>query len=110
NPFFVSVAFFCLMGAAGLGIYMAFFGSSRAIEERFADLAVKMRIAHGALEGDETEETFGRMLFKWAAKRLPPPDPNTPKGEKLSQTLAQAGFIKSGSAQIFQAARLFSAA
>ena len=37
------------------------------------------------------------------------PDLNTPKGEKLAQTLAQAGFIKSGAAQTFQVIRVFCA-
>ena len=32
-----------------------------------------------------------------------------PKGEKLAQTLAQAGFIKSGAAQTFQVIRVFCA-
>ena len=96
SPFFITVMFFFLLAAAGIGIYMALFGRHRAVEERFADLAVKMRVAQGALDDEEQAETVGKLLFRWAAKRIPPPNLETPQGEKLSQTLAQAGFIKSG--------------
>lgn len=106
TPLFVALMFFCLLAAGGLGIYMAMFGSHRALEERFADLAIKMRVAQGALDDEAQAETLGKMLFKWAAKRIPPPNLDTPQGEKLSQTLAQAGFIKQGAAQLFQIIRI----
>ncbi len=109
TPFFVTFMFFCLMGAAAVAVYMAGFGSHRAVDERFAEIAVKMRVAQGELEMGEPSETLARMIFKWAARRIPAPDRETPQGERLSQTLAQAGFIKSGAAQIFQVVRVFSA-
>src|ERR1700736_5315038 len=103
----VSVMFFCLLSAAGFGVYLAAFAKNRVIEERFTDLAFKMRIAQGGLDDDAQQATISTMVFKWAAQRIPPPDLNTPKGEKLVQTLAQAGFIKSGAAQTFQVIRVF---
>lgn len=101
--------FFCLLSAAGFGVYLAMFAKNRVIEERFTDLAFKMRIAQGGLDDDAQQATISTLVFKWASRRIPPPDLNTPKGEKLAQTLAQAGFIKSGAAQTFQVIRVFCA-
>src|SRR5580658_4454806 len=105
----ISIMFFCLLSAAGLGVYLALFAKNRVIEERFTDLAFKMRIAQGGLDDEAQQATISTMVFKWASRRIPPPDLNTPKGEKLVQTLAQAGFIKSGAAQTFQVIRVFCA-
>jgi tight adherence protein C len=102
--------FFCLLGAAGFAVYLAAFGKNRIIEERFTDIAFKMRIAQGGLDDEAQQATISNLVFKWASRRIPPPDLNSPKGEKLAQTLAQAGFIKSGAAQTFQVLRVFCAA
>jgi tight adherence protein C len=101
-----TITFFCLVGAAGVAIYMAVGSPQRAVAERFADIAVKMRIAQGALNTDEPSESFSRLLFEWASKRMPAPDKATPQGEKLAQTLVQAGFIRSSAPQMFQVIRL----
>jgi tight adherence protein C len=105
----ISVMFFCLVSAAGFAVYFAMFAKNRVIEERFTDLAFKMRIAQGGLEDEAQQATISTMVFKWASRKIPPPDLNSPKGEKLAQTLAQAGFIKSGAAQTFQVIRVFCA-
>jgi tight adherence protein C len=99
--------FFFLLSASGFGVYLAMFAKNRVIEERFTDLAFKMRIAQGGLDDEAGQATISALVFKWASRRIPPPDLNTPKGEKLAQTLAQAGFIKSGAAQTFQVIRVF---
>src|ERR1700690_2468155 len=109
SSLFVSIMFFWLLSAAGIGVYLAMFAKNRVIEERFTDLAFKMRIAQGGLEDEAQQATISTMVFKWASRKIPPPDLNTPKGEKLAQTLAQAGFIKSGAAQTFQVIRVFCA-
>jgi tight adherence protein C len=105
----ISIMCFCLLSAAALGVYLALFAKNRVIEERFTDLAFKMRIAQGGLDDEAQQATISTLVFKWASRRIPPPDLNTPKGEKLVQTLAQAGFIKSGAAQTFQVIRVFCA-
>ena len=110
SPFFISIMFFSLLGAAGFAIYLAAFGKNRVIEERFTDIAFKMRIAQGGLDDEAQQATISNLIFKWASRRIPPPDLNTPKGEKLAQTLAQAGFIRSGAAQTFQVFRVMSGA
>jgi tight adherence protein C len=107
SSLFISLMFFCLLTAAGFGVYLAMFAKNRVIEERFTDLAFKMRIAQGGLEDEAQQATISALVFKWASRRIPPPDLTTPKGEKLVQTLAQAGFIKSGAAQTFQVLRVF---
>jgi tight adherence protein C len=106
----ISLAFFFLVGAAAVALYVAVFGAHRVVEERFADLAVKMRVSQGAFEGEGMyDETLLRMLFRWAAKKIPPPNLETPQGEKLVQTLAQAGYLKSAAPQAYQVARVLMA-
>jgi tight adherence protein C len=110
SPFMIGIGVFFLAGAACAALYFAISPKSRAMEERFADLAVKMRASQGALEGDNQDDNVLRMLFRWASKRVPPPNLDTPSGEKLQQTLAQAGFLKSSAAQSYQVARVLMAA
>jgi len=102
----ISIGVFFLAGAAGVALYLAISPRSRAVDERFADLAVKMRASQGALEGENQDDNVLRMLFRWAAKRVPPPNMDTPTGEKLQQTLAQAGFLKSSAPQTYQVTRV----
>jgi tight adherence protein C len=109
SPFTVGVMVFILAGGACLALYLALSPQSRSVEDRFADLAVKMRASQGALAGDNQDENVLRMLFRWAAKKVPPPNLDTPTGEKLQQTLQQAGFLKSSAPQSYQVARVMMA-
>ncbi len=106
NPFIVGLAVFFLAGAACVALYLAISPQSRAVDERFADLTVRMRASQGALAGDLQDDNLLRMLFRWASKRVPPPNLDTPTGEKLQQTLAQAGFLKSSAPQTYQVIRV----
>jgi tight adherence protein C len=107
TSFFVSLFVFCLLGAGGMAIWAALYGSHRVLEERFADLAVQIRAAQGVFNDDEEQDdSLGRTLFKWASKRVPAPNLETPAGEKLSHTLVQAGFINSSAAHAFQVFRV----
>ena len=107
SPVMVGISVFFLAGAAAIALYIAFAPNTRAIDESFADIAVKMRISMGALDGgDITDDNLLRMMFRWAAKRVPPPDTDSPTGEKLQQTLAQAGFLKSSAPQTYQVIRV----
>lgn len=105
----IGVAVFLLAAGACVALYLAISPQSRAVDERFADLAVKMRASQGALAGDSQDDNLLRMVFRWAAKRVPPPNLDTPTGEKLQHTLVQAGFIKSSAAQTYQVARVLMA-
>src|SRR5271166_3955619 len=106
SPFIIGVAVFFLAGGACVALYLAITPPSRAMDERFADLAVKMRASQGAFAGDVQDDNVLRMLFRWASKRVPPPNLDSPSGEKLQQTLAQAGFLKSTAAQTYQVTRV----
>jgi|SRR5579862_1027349 tight adherence protein C len=106
SPFIVGIAVFFLAGAACVALYLAITPQNRAVDERFADLAVKVRASQGALEGNDPDDNVLRMLFRWAAKRVPPPNMDSPTGEKLQQTLAQAGFLKSSAPQTYHVIRV----
>jgi tight adherence protein C len=106
SPFMIGVGVFLLAGGACVALYLAISPQNRAVDERFADLAVQMRASQGALAGDNQDDSLLRMLFRWAAKRVPPPNLDSPSGEKLQQTLVEAGFIKSTAPQTYQVARV----
>jgi tight adherence protein C len=105
SPFIIGMVVFFLAAGACVALYLAITPPNRAVDERFADLAVKMRASQGAL-GDDTDDSVLDMLFRWASKRVPPPNLDTPTGEKLQQTLHQAGFLKSTAPQTYQVARV----
>lgn len=110
SSLFISLCVFSLLGAGGIAIYVALYGSHRVLEERFADLAVKIRASQGVFDDDQPhDENLGRMLFKWASARVPAPNLDTPSGEKLTETLQQAGFMGSSSAHAFQVFRVLAA-
>jgi tight adherence protein C len=53
-------------------------------------------------------DTFVHSMFDWVLRRVPAPTPDSPTGEKLSQSLVQAGFIRSSALQTFHAIRVIS--
>ncbi len=107
TTFFISLFVFCMIGVAGFAAYLGLYGSHRALEERFADLAVKIRASGGIFEDeDELDSNFGRMVFRWAATKVPAPDLESPAGEKLQQALVQAGYGSSGTAHTFMVIRV----
>jgi len=109
SPLYIGIAVFFLAAGGCVALYLAISPQSRAVDERFADLAVQMRASQGALDGDFQDDNVLRMLFRWAAKRVPPPNMDSPTGEKLQQTLKQAGFMKSSAAQTYQVFRVLMA-
>jgi tight adherence protein C len=107
SSLFVSLCVFCLMGASGVAVYAAFYGGNRIVENRLNDLAVRIRAAQGVFaDTRSSDESFARILFRWAAARVPAPDLATPSGEKLAETLMQAGFFGPHIAHDFQALRV----
>jgi Flp pilus assembly protein TadB len=92
--------------AGATAVYHALYGSHRALEERFNDLALKVRASQGVFEDTEEDiHGFSRLFLQWAAKRVPVPQPDSPEGEKLARTLIQAGYLKSTMPQVFQVFR-----
>ena len=107
NPMLISFIFLCLMGVVAVGVYAAMYGSHRVLDERFADLAVRLRLEHGGANREEAEsEGFARSAFDWVMRRVPAPNADSPKGEKLSQALVQAGFIHSSALHTFHTVRV----
>jgi tight adherence protein C len=106
TTFFISLFVFCMFGVAALAAYLSLYGSHRALEERFADLAVKIRASGGVFDDeDDLDQNFGRMVFRWAATKVPAPDMESPAGEKLQQALVQAGYSGTATAHTFQVLR-----
>jgi tight adherence protein C len=94
-----------IVGEAAL--LLAIESAPRALEQRFSDLGVKIRVGRGNLGADEgdSEGTAG-MLLRWAARRLPAPKADTAKAEKLVQTLSRAGFNGPNAPRMFVAIRI----
>jgi tight adherence protein C len=104
---YASLTVFFLFGAISVAIYAAIYGINRPFDERITEIGVKMRVAYGnPANVDMDSDSYTRSLFRWVAKRLPEPAPNTPEREKLAQTLVRAGFPGARAVRIFHFARL----
>ena len=81
TPLLVSLIVLCMAGVIATAIYHALYGSHRALEERFADLALKVRASQGVFEdSDEELRGFSRIFLQWAAKRMPRPEAGYSRG------------------------------
>src|SRR5208283_5403650 len=108
---YASVTVFLLFVAIAFSIYVAIYGSQRPFDERVSDIGVKMRVAYGnPADLDMESDSFANSLFRWVAKRLPEPAPNTPEREKLAQTLVRAGYSGPGAVRKYHFVRLSSTA
>jgi len=107
----ISTAFFCLMSVAGLGVYVALYGSHRVFQERFSEMAIKLKLSEGEGRFDDSRESEGvaRSLFRWALQKMPTPKAS-PSMEKMSHLLVRAGFLRSGTVRTFQLIRLIALA
>src|SRR5258708_38202539 len=102
SAIYASMTVFFLAGGISFALYVAIYGSHRPFDERITEIGVKMRVAYGnPLNLDMESDTFARSLFRWLAKRLPEPGLNTPKGEKIAQTLIRAGFSRPCALRVF---------
>ncbi|MGH7934189.1 MAG: type II secretion system F family protein [Candidatus Binataceae bacterium] len=111
TPLAVGLMIFCLVGAGAMAIYVALYGSHRVLQERFQDMAIKLRLMHGADEfnhSDAVPEGLTRTILRWATARMPQPKTDTPAAAKLVTTLVRAGFIRSSAVRTFHAIRMFS--
>ena len=105
----ISTAIFCLLGVAGVAVYVAFYGSHRVFQERFAEMAIKLQFTEGGGSFDDGHEPDGlaRTLFQWALQRMPKPKASS-SSDKITQTLVRAGFIRSGALRTFLLIRIIS--
>ncbi|MGH8013228.1 MAG: type II secretion system F family protein [Candidatus Binataceae bacterium] len=107
TPLGAAVTIFCLLGAAATSLYVGFYGSQRAFQDRFDEMTMKLRAADvdPANEGG-TPENFTRTVLRWAMARVPQTKNHTRAVEKLTATLVRAGFLRSSALRTFQAVRL----
>ena len=106
SPAIAAFATIALVGCAGVALWAALFGRKTDIEDRITDMAVKMRVVYGAEGSTLSEDSLARSLFRWVIQRLPAPPPDSAEGEKLSETLVQAGFSHSGAPRRFHVVRI----
>ncbi len=106
SPFLISTAIFGLLAMAGMAIYIALYGSHRVFQERFSEMAIKLKLAEGEglFAGDHEPEGVARSLFQWALERMPAPKASPSMG-KVTSLLVRAGFTRSGALRIFQLIR-----
>src|SRR5215831_11383444 len=107
SSIFVSVGFFCLVGAAVTALYGAFARDRRAFEERMDALGIHARLVQQGRQNEKDWfEDFARQLSRWVVKRLPQPDRRSSQGERLARSLMQAGFYKPAAVKTFWYTRL----
>jgi tight adherence protein C len=107
SAIYASLIVFVLFSAVSFAIYAAIYGINRPFEDRIADIGVKMRVAYGnPANMDMDSDSFANALFRWVSKHMPEPEMDSPKIEKLSLTLARAGYSGSRALRIFQVVRL----
>jgi|SRR5690242_3293456 tight adherence protein C len=90
TAFIASFCFFILLYAAAGALYGVKSASRRRMEERFADLADEIRSSSAT---GPAAPGFFSSTAQWVMDRLPKPDPDTARVEKLNRTLAQAGYF-----------------
>jgi tight adherence protein C len=97
TAFGASLAFFLLVYAAAIGLWGIISGRRGGAQDKFADLAVQVRIAESAAEGGalSPDRNATRAMLHWARKHIPQPDVDNPRVEKLAQELVMAGFRQS---------------
>ncbi len=97
TAFGASIAFFLLVYAVAIGLWGMISGRREGVENKFADLAVQVRMADSAAEGGAPpqDRNATRALLQWARKHIPQPDVDNPRVEKLAQELVMAGFRQS---------------
>ncbi len=92
-------------------VLFALESAPRSLEQRFSDLGIKVRLGRGGFGADDADpEGTAGMLLHWAARRLPAPKTDSPRAEKLAQTLSRAGFSGPNAPRMYGAIRLGAAA
>lgn len=109
NSFEIASTFLALVVIAGLAGYIAVFGSYRVSQERFAEMALRLKQADSGerLGGVRAPQGIGPSLFRWALRRTPMPKAS-PATDKITRLLIRAGFIRSETLRTFQLWRFIS--
>jgi tight adherence protein C len=105
----ISMIVLLLVATGGLAAYAALFHEDKGIEDRITDISVKARVSYTAGSFvEESDERTARALFRWMARRLPQPKPESPHAARVSQMLVHAGYLRSSSVRTFHLLRLAS--
>ena len=100
-----SVLIFCLVGV-GLGaVYVAFYGSHRALRERFEETTLNLRREEGLGLDELASGPVVHSLLRWAMERVPEPK-DQKAATKLSQSLVRAGYSRAAAKPMFQLIRI----
>jgi Flp pilus assembly protein TadB len=100
---------FCLVGVGLAAIYVAFFGSHRALRERFEETTLDYLREHGAQSGWAEEPHAAGALLRWAMAKMPEPR-DEQAAVKISQALVRAGFGRASAARMFRLIRVLAIA
>ncbi len=108
-PLLASLGVFWLTFGVTLALLRFAAGQPGSIEARLADLT-KARLGEQSSGvalawGDNPASAF----FKWMKRRIPAPQPNTPRAEKIAQRLLRAGFIRPSALHAFYVIRILTA-
>jgi tight adherence protein C len=107
----IVVASCLVFGLVGVGlgaIYVAFFGSHRALRERFEETTLEFLREHGAPGWAEEPHAAGALL-RWAMAKMPEAK-DEQAAVKISQALVRAGFSRAIAARMFRLVRVLAVA
>jgi tight adherence protein C len=90
TAFIASFSFFLLLYAVAGALYGVRSSSQHSVQERFTQLADEIRQSQRN-KSDRRRGAVSRAA-RWLIDRLPKPNPDTARVEKLSRTLVQAGY------------------
>lgn len=105
-----TAVFFLLVYAAAVALWALVFRRRGTVEDKFADLAVQVRLADQTFEQVPVSRSHGaaRTMLRWARTHMAAPDADNPRVEKLGHELVQAGFHQSA-VYSFQIIRMIAA-
>ncbi len=89
-----TAVFFVLVYACAVSLWNVVSRRRGTVEDKFADLAVQVRLADRSFEQVPVSRSHGaaRTLLRWARAHMAAPDADNPRAEKLSHELIKAGF------------------
>lgn len=108
DSYIVGLLIFVLAAVAIGSLYIALFGSHRVLQDRFEEMALKLRTSHAPDALDQAEaDNLVRSILRWTAQRMPQPKDTAAVG-RISQALVRAGFYRAGALRLYLAIRVLS--
>lgn len=108
DSYLVGLLIFLLVALAICSLYAALFGSHRALQDRFEEMALKLRTSDATGAPDRGKaDNLARSILQWTARRMPRPKDTAAVG-RISRTLARAGFYRASALRLYLAVRVLS--